>query len=249
MAAPLAEIDRDADALVPVVFDGFDLAMAHPDGQAAAFGDLGLGGGSAAGCGPGRAPGRRWPLQAVAEKLKRRFGHSGASGKVKSTKRYDTNLSQPSRPDMDHGSSKTRRRDRKSAKASANVKVEPLQDMGKELFELSRDRLRRWTCRTPCCSAFLEAQRLTSHGAIAPPDAVHRQGHARASMPRPSPNSWRRNSRRIHRCQGRVPRLGELARAPDRRRSAVTDWLGRHPGGDAQQFRQLIRNARKEEQG
>jgi ribosome-associated protein len=28
--------------------------------------------------------------------------------------------------------------------------------------------------------------------------------------------------------------------------SAVTDWLVRHPGGDAQQLRQLIRNARKE---
>ena len=51
MAAPLAQINADADALVAVVLDGFNLAMPHGKRKPAALGDLGLGGGRAAGPG------------------------------------------------------------------------------------------------------------------------------------------------------------------------------------------------------
>jgi len=47
MAAPLAEVDGDAGALVLVVFDGLDFALAHTDVLADAFGDFGVGGGGA----------------------------------------------------------------------------------------------------------------------------------------------------------------------------------------------------------
>ena len=48
MAALLPDIDRDADALVAVVFDRLDFAAAHGHGLAEAFAHLGLGGGRAA---------------------------------------------------------------------------------------------------------------------------------------------------------------------------------------------------------
>ena len=47
MAAPLADVDGDAGALVLVVFDGLDFALAHADVLADAFGDFGVGGGGA----------------------------------------------------------------------------------------------------------------------------------------------------------------------------------------------------------
>ena len=37
---PVAEINRDADALVAVVLDGFGLVLAYRDRQAVALGDL-----------------------------------------------------------------------------------------------------------------------------------------------------------------------------------------------------------------
>ncbi len=48
MAALLADVNRDAHALVAVVFDGFDLAAAHGHALPEALAHLGLGGGGAA---------------------------------------------------------------------------------------------------------------------------------------------------------------------------------------------------------
>jgi hypothetical protein len=48
IAALLAEVDRDADALVAVVFDGLDLAAAHRHRLAEALGDIRLAGAGAA---------------------------------------------------------------------------------------------------------------------------------------------------------------------------------------------------------
>ena len=48
MAAPLADVDGDADALVAVVLDGLDFALAHGDALAERLRDFGLGGGRAA---------------------------------------------------------------------------------------------------------------------------------------------------------------------------------------------------------
>ena len=44
MAASLADVDRDAQALVLVVFDGFDFALAHRDVLAEALRDFRLAG-------------------------------------------------------------------------------------------------------------------------------------------------------------------------------------------------------------
>jgi hypothetical protein len=43
VAALLADVDGDADALVAVVFDRLDLALAHRDGLPGALAHLGLG--------------------------------------------------------------------------------------------------------------------------------------------------------------------------------------------------------------
>jgi len=47
MAAPLADVDGDAGALVLVVFDGLDFTLAHADVLADAFGNFGVSRGSA----------------------------------------------------------------------------------------------------------------------------------------------------------------------------------------------------------
>ena len=75
--ALLADVDRDADALVAVVLDGFDLAPAHRHGLADAFAHLGLGGARAALRGviehvPGDLP------ELVGAEGKMRFGHRRA---------------------------------------------------------------------------------------------------------------------------------------------------------------------------
>ena len=51
MTALLAEIDRHADALVPVVFDGFDFLFAHCHRLAIAFRHIGFAGRRAKGSG------------------------------------------------------------------------------------------------------------------------------------------------------------------------------------------------------
>lgn len=51
MAAPLAEIDRDADALVAVEFDRFDFLPADGDRLADAFGNIDFAGAGAAALG------------------------------------------------------------------------------------------------------------------------------------------------------------------------------------------------------
>jgi hypothetical protein len=47
IAAPVPDVDRDAERLVAVALDVFELALAHRDAQAAAFGRLGTGVGRA----------------------------------------------------------------------------------------------------------------------------------------------------------------------------------------------------------
>jgi len=51
VAAPLAEVDADADALVAVEFDGLDRALPDGDRLADALGDIGFAGGGAAALG------------------------------------------------------------------------------------------------------------------------------------------------------------------------------------------------------
>ncbi|MFZ5483586.1 MAG: ribosome biogenesis factor YjgA [Pseudomonadota bacterium] len=124
--------------------------------------------------------------------------------------------------------------------------VEALQDLGRDLAQLPKDRLKKMDLPEKLLAALLEYQRLTSHGAL------RRQMQFIGKV-----------MREIEDVDGIVEQLavlrGESASAKaefhalERWRErlladdgALTDWLSRHPGSDAQQLRQLIRNARKE---
>ncbi len=132
------------------------------------------------------------------------------------------------------------------SKSQRKRKMTALQDMGAELVKLSRARLEKFDLPDNLLSAILEAQRLTSHGAIRrqmqfigkvmrdvdiEPIAEHlaavRGESAAAKAEFHALERWR--TRLIENDQ------------------ALTEWLSQHPDCDAQQIRQLIRNARKEE--
>jgi len=132
------------------------------------------------------------------------------------------------------------------SKSQRKWKMTAVQDMGAELVKLSRARLEKFDLPDNLLSAILEAQRLTSHGAIRrqmqfigkvmrdvdiEPIAEHlaavRGESAAAKAEFHALERWR--TRLIENDQ------------------ALTEWLSQHPDCDAQQIRQLIRNARKEE--
>ncbi len=132
------------------------------------------------------------------------------------------------------------------SKSQRKREMTALQDMGAELVKLSRARLEKFDLPDNLLSAILEAQRLTSHGAIRrqmqfigkvmrdvdiEPIAEHlaavRGESAAAKAEFHALERWR--TRLIENDQ------------------ALTEWLSQHPDCDAQQIRQLIRNARKEE--
>ena len=132
------------------------------------------------------------------------------------------------------------------SKSQRKREMTALQDMGAELVKLSRARLEKFDLPDNLLSAILEAQRLTSHGAIRrqmqfigkvmrdvdiEPIAEHlaavRGESAAAKAEFHALERWR-------------PRLIENDQA-------LTERLSQHPDCDAQQIRQLIRNARKEE--
>ena len=78
VAAPLADVDGDAGALVLVVLDGLDLALAHADALSDTLGNLGVGGGGALfGCMLDDDPGQGHELVAGIAELG--AGHVGLS--------------------------------------------------------------------------------------------------------------------------------------------------------------------------
>jgi len=120
-----------------------------------------------------------------------------------------------------------------------------LQDLGAALVKLPGARLRKLDLPEALLGAVLEAQRITSHGAIrrqmqyigklmrdvdaAPIAAQLAAIHGESASAKAAFHvleQWR-----------------ERLLAEDQ---ALTDWLARHPASDAQHLRQLIRNARKE---
>jgi len=131
------------------------------------------------------------------------------------------------------------------SKSQRKRDAEALQALGKELVGLSKDRLNTLALPDVLRAEVLEAKRITSHGAIrrqmqligkimrdVDADSIAEQlaevkGESAAAKANfHALENWR----------------DRLLRDDD----AATDWLARHPGTDAQQLRQLIRNARKE---
>jgi ribosome-associated protein len=120
-----------------------------------------------------------------------------------------------------------------------------LQDMGRELVNLSRDRLEKLDLPDALRAEVLEAKRITSHGAI------RRQMQLIGKLMREVDAEAIAGQLAEIRGESNAAKAAFHALEQWRERllkddQAVTAWLARHPGTDAQQLRQLIRNARKE---
>jgi ribosome-associated protein len=131
------------------------------------------------------------------------------------------------------------------SKSQRKREVESLQDMGRELVELSRERLLKMDLPEDLRDAVLEAKRITSHGAIRRQmqyiGKVMRGVDAEAIAAQLA--EIRGESAAAKAEFHALERWRDRLLADD---NAATEWLGRNPGADAQQLRQLIRNARKE---
>lgn len=131
------------------------------------------------------------------------------------------------------------------SKSQRKRDVEALQAMGAELVKLSTDRVKKLDLPEDLRTAVLECQRITSHGAL------RRQMQYIGKVMRnldPEPIAEQlaeiRGESDVAKARfHEVERWRARLLADD---GALTEWLTRHPNGDAQQLRQLIRNARKE---
>jgi len=120
-----------------------------------------------------------------------------------------------------------------------------LQDLGKELFELSRDQLKKMDLPESLLGALLEAKRLTSHG------AMRRQMQFIGKVMRDIETDPILQQLAVIRGESNIAKAQFHALESWRTRlieddTALQAWLAVHPETDVQQFRQLIRNARKE---
>lgn len=120
-----------------------------------------------------------------------------------------------------------------------------LQDVGAELVKLSSERLARLELPDALRAAVLEARRISSHGALRRQmqyiGRLMREVDAAPIVAQLA--ELRGESAEAKAAFHALERWRERLLADD---GALTDWLARHPGGDAQALRQLIRNARRE---
>ena len=120
-----------------------------------------------------------------------------------------------------------------------------LQAMGKELVSLSKDQLKKFDLPDGLRAEVLEAKRITSHGAI------RRQMQLIGKLMRDVDADAIAEQLAEIRGESNTAKAAFQALEQWRTRlleddQAVTDWLIRHPGTDAQLLRQLIRNTRRE---
>jgi ribosome-associated protein len=135
--------------------------------------------------------------------------------------------------------------DRTPSKSQRKRESTALQDMGAELVKLARGRLEKLDLPESLLGALLEAQRLTSHGAI------RRQMQYIGKLMRDV--EIEPIAEQLAAIKGESDAAKAEFHALEHWRArllsddqALTEWLSRHPDGDAQQLRQLIRNARRE---
>lgn len=134
------------------------------------------------------------------------------------------------------------------SKSQRKRDVEALQKLGRELTELSKDQLKKMGLPENLLVALLEYQRISSHG------AMRRQIQFIGKVMREIEDAEVEaivDALAVLRGESDVAKAEFHALERWRARlleddAALTEWLGRHPGSDAQKVRQLIRNARKE---
>lgn len=131
------------------------------------------------------------------------------------------------------------------SKSQRKREMTALQDMGAELVKLPRGRLEKLDLPEPLFNALLEAQRLTSHGAIRRQmQYIGKLMRGVESEPIAEQLAAIRGESATAKAQFHaLERWRERLIEDDQ---ALTAWLSEHPDADVQQLRQLIRNARRE---
>lgn len=131
------------------------------------------------------------------------------------------------------------------SKSQRKREANALQDIGKALVELSKERIEQLNLPDALRAEVLEAKRITSHGAI------RRQMQLIGKLMRKVDAQAIAGQLAEIRGESNVAKAAFHALEQWRDRllkddQAATEWLDRHPETDVQQLRQLIRNARKE---
>jgi len=133
------------------------------------------------------------------------------------------------------------------SKSQIKREMHALLDLGKELIELSTDRLKQLPLADRLYEAIREAQRTTSR------EGLRRQTHFVGKLMRDAPaaeirkqlDTWANGSREDTAAMHRLETLRERLLKDD---DAFTTLLHEHPQVDIQTMRALIRAARKEAQ-
>lgn len=131
------------------------------------------------------------------------------------------------------------------SKSQVKREMHALLDLGKELVELSPERLRQLPLEERLYEAIREAQRTTGR------EGRRRQIHFVGKLMRSAPaeairaqlDTWRNGSREETAAMHRLEALRERLLTDD---DALTAVLQRNPDADIQHLRALIRAARKE---
>ena len=131
------------------------------------------------------------------------------------------------------------------SKSQVKREMLALQELGKQLLDLSTDQLKQLPLAEKLYDAIRLAQRTTSR------EGRRRQVHyvgklmrdADADAIRAQIDTWQNGSREQTRAMHRLEALRNQLLADD---AALTDLLNNHPGADVQHLRTLIRAGRKE---
>jgi ribosome-associated protein len=149
------------------------------------------------------------------------------------------------RHEEDHDESHEALTDARISKTRRKNEMNALQNLGAELVKLSRERLEKMDLPERLFQELLEAQRITANGAI------RRQMQFIGKLMREV--DAEPIAEQLAAIKGESAAAKAEFHALERWRErlleddeALTEWLARHPDTDAQQMRQLIRNARKE---
>ncbi len=131
------------------------------------------------------------------------------------------------------------------SKSQVKREMHALLDLGKELVEVSPERLKQLPLSERLYEAIREAQRTTSHG------GRRRQIHFVGKLMRDAPadeirqklDEWANGSRQQTAYMHRLETLRDQLLADD---DALTQLLNEYPQADIQQLRTLVRQSRKE---
>ena len=134
------------------------------------------------------------------------------------------------------------------SKSQIKREMHVLLDLGKQLIELSDDRLKQLPLAERLYEAIRLAQRTTSR------EGKRRQTHFVGKLMRDAPadeiraqlDVWENGSREETAAMHRLESLRDKLLTDD---DALTELLNAHPGADVQALRATIRAARKEAQG